>query len=262
MRHTIPFLLGCLLPMTAGAQLINESFETSNGDPDLTGWEYFCNAPTSLPGGAPGAGQWHARKNWSETQGCLSGQLFQRLPGVIDGDVLTLSGWVRVEPGAAIVNAGLRFGRRNGPIFEMQDPVQTNDTSWVYLSLTDTVLLGLGDTALAVLDPGLIGGPLFGYTDFDGLSLIVGTPEGIATNSVRDLPSHFDPVSDVLSISVGGAKVLAVAVLDAMGRPVLNTAARTSAGTLTLSCAALPAGAYVVRIATDTGCGLVRFIKS
>jgi hypothetical protein len=184
------------------------------------------------------------------------------LPNVQDGEVRTLSGWARTEAGWAQPLIGLAFGVLDtSGMIHFDVSASTNSTDWTFLSFTDTIHIALGETALVVLHPGLVGGPLFGYANFDGIELSGGAAQGITEQPNVHFPHFPDPVSDRLSVAIGDHPVIRLTLFDAAGHalPVPSFAAN---GTLQVDASALNTGLYFLRIATADGFGTVRFVKN
>jgi hypothetical protein len=259
--RTLSTLFASMTVTASFAQLVNGSFE-NNGLPDLSGWEYLnCYPPTSLAGGAPGAGQWYARKNYSETQGCFTSQLIQRLPAIADGDVRTLSGWVRTEAGMIQPYAGLAIGSISGGVLSYDLQAQTIATAWTYLTVTDTFHLGASDTAVVVLHPGLVGGALFGHANFDGIELSPDITQGIAGGHATTMTHYPDPTTDILMIHHDQHDPIGAWVVDLSGRAVPVTIHTAREGTLEVDVSTLTPGVYLVRLALGQGESVFRFVK-
>ncbi len=84
MKHALPALLLLATVTTGQAQLVNGSFEI-DGQPSLEGWNNSCGEAVLLPGGAPGAGDWHVgyptlRYNQDFCGEAMFDVLFQEIP--------------------------------------------------------------------------------------------------------------------------------------------------------------------------------------
>ncbi len=256
-RHLLT-LICAFASLVTCAQVVNGSFE-DNGQPSLTGWEWTCGTPIVMAGGAPGAGSFAATKEPSQTQGCFPSHLYQRLPNAVDGDLVTLSAWVRCDAGLICLGANFGLGRVNGGMFSFEENTGTMDTSWTFLSITDTIELSPGDTAMIALNSGFIGGPIQPTSGwFDGVELSLAQSVGDA-GLVQ--VGHFpDPSSSVLHVSAGTAVVQQVEVLNMQGQVVMRAVGKGS-GTQHIDVQVLDSGSYVAKVRTSRGLGAFRFIK-
>lgn len=153
------------------AQLMNGSFET-NGGPSLDGWEWTCNVPGIQNTAAPGSGSWSARKEAGHAKGCFPSYIYQRLPDVENGTIITLSGWVRCGEEEPCIGGYLSSGRVHDGVFELDNMITSQFPSWEYVSLNNVVQNEEGDTAIVVLSGGFIGGPISPSPSFfDGIML-------------------------------------------------------------------------------------------
>ena len=162
------------------AQLQNPSFE-DNGQPSLAGWlNYYCDFATSENDAPPGGGQWCVKMQPGQTQGCYPGYFYQPLPEVTNGQSFQLDGWARVDENGPVV--GIYFGRKDmeGTIHLLAGDT-TSSESWTMLSVQDTFELQAGDTAIVVINSGLVGGPVgpshSSYFDELHLGIITSTDE-------------------------------------------------------------------------------------
>lgn len=256
-RHLLTLI--CAFPsVLISAQVINGSFE-DNGQPSVMGWEWTCAPPVVMAGDAPGAGSFAATKEPGQTQGCFPSHLYQRSPDLVDGDVVTVSAWVRCDAGPICLGASFGLGRINGGVFLLEENTGTMDTAWTFLSITDTVELGPGDTAVIVLNAGVIGGPVQPTAGwFDGVELSVA--QAVQGPGPVQIGHYPDPATAVLHVSAGEAVVEEVVVLTLQGQVVLRVAGKTS-GTQHIDVHALASGSYLARVRTARGPGTFRFIK-
>jgi len=263
MNGIAPLAIGLVcMVMTAAptglpAQVQNGSFESA-GQFSLAGWEWTCSDPGQLTGGAPGCGAFAVSKEPGQTQGCFPSYIYQRLTGVQHGDLLTFSAWMRCGPEPNCLGASIGLGRITNGTFTLGDMFLTYDTVWTYLSVTDTVELGSGDTAVIVLNPGLIGGPVWPATAwFDGVSVSMAV--GVQEYTAPSVVLFPDPVETELRIS-SITPMRELEVTDLEGRIVLRA---TLHGTVmsTVDSSALAAGGYVARVRTDAGTVALRFVK-
>jgi hypothetical protein len=166
MKQIFFTLTAFLCLSTAEAQITNGSFETGS-NADLSHWEWTCLAESDS--NAPfGGGNWSIKVFSGNTQGCFPGYAYQKLPAISDGQTYILYAWGYAETSAQI---GLHFGKINNGIITLHDGDSTSSTSWTQLNIQSSFSLSSGDTALVILDAGLVGGPAQGYGYFDSVNL-------------------------------------------------------------------------------------------
>jgi hypothetical protein len=254
MKHTT-LLAGLLSFITANGQLNNGSFEQS-GAPSLEGWEWTCSEPGQVNEAPPGAGDWHATKEAGQAKGCYPSYIYQRLTSVQDGDQLTISGWVRCDDDVICGGAYFGLGTINAGYIQLEETVGTNQFPWTYLTLTDTVELNAGDTAILVLNAGIIGGPISPEPGhFDGFTMT----EVLSVSEVQaPLLAHY---RDAANFYVAGnaARILSVRLLDLTGR-VITAVADRSQGNYRIGLEGLGTGVYFVDVRTDRGGQAIRFV--
>jgi len=238
----------------ATAQLFNGSFELA-GAPSLEGWEWTCAEPGIVNEAPPGAGAWSVTKQPGEAKGCFPSYLYQRLSDVQNGDLLTVSGWVRCDDDVICVGGWFGLGTINNGTFHLEEQVGNNQFPWAYLSITDTVELADGDTALLVLSGGFIGGPVSPFpAHFDGFSIEDAT--SIAQASVL-ATSRYDAASNSLYVATAD-RLLGIALFDAAGR-VLPLHPPIAGSTARIDLPELPLGVYIAELRTASGTTTLRF---
>lgn len=241
------------------AQLFNGSFE-SGGLPSLSLWESTCSTPGLLNDGAPGAGSWSATKEAGQTQGCFPSYLYQRLSGVTNGQLVTLSGWVRCDSTPPCLGAHISLGTVNSGNFSLEEQIGTSSSAWTFVTITDTVQIGVGDTAILVLNAGLIGGPINPTPGhFDGLS--IDAPTAVSDPMQREVQSFFDAANDRMTVTTGGPALGGVRLFDALGRELQLHDVQRERAQLTFSTIALGTGVYLVQIHSEGVEQVVRFVK-
>jgi hypothetical protein len=144
--------LGCdstCKPEREAIVIDNGSFEI-DGVPSVAGWTMRnpWRAQTSNDG-APGSGSWSLRL-YGDTP-TANDVAWQKVEGVADGDVLTLTAYVKGFGGSG--RGGIiRLVSGSDPLEEGPHPQAASDsTRWVRLALTDTLSLSPGDSVWVVL---------------------------------------------------------------------------------------------------------------
>lgn len=257
-----PIAMNRLLPLftialatQASAQLINGSFE-QNGVQNFMGWEWTCEDPLAWNEAPAGAGQWSVSKESGHAKGCFPNHLFQRLSGVQDGDLLTISGWVRCDDDVICLGAYFGLGTINNGTFQLEENVGTNQFPWTYLTITDTVELAAGDTSILVLNAGFIGGPINPNPGhFDGFAVAPALSIDVAART----SAHIRQDAGMLYVSCGEERLLATNVMDLTGRNVGADIVRTGPSSCQFSTSHLPTGTYFVSVRTPTGERASRF---
>ncbi|MBK6369672.1 MAG: T9SS type A sorting domain-containing protein [Flavobacteriales bacterium] len=252
-------VIACVLANPINAQIVNGSFEM-NGNPSLEGWEWTCGDPDLVPDAAPNAGSWSATKQPGHAKGCFPSYLFQRLPDVEHGDRLVLSGWVKC-PDFGICQGGfIGLGRVNAGAFELEETVSAQDLDWTYISISDTVEIGPGDTAIVVLNSGFIGGPAFeAGTASDGIGLLPAL--SVRENTQSNLAHIVDRNTRMLYLSMGEADLRDIRLFDLTGKVLQPRYERTSASAVRVDLNALPQGVYFVSVVTGTDIRTIRFVN-
>lgn len=255
MNRLLLFLGLCSASLAQG-QLINGSFE-QNGVQNFLGWEWTCEQPIAWNEAPAGAGQWSVSKESGHAKGCFPNYLFQRLSGVQDGDMLTISGWVRCDDDVICLGAYFGLGTVNSGNFQLEENVGTNQFPWTYLSITDTVELAAGDTSILVLNAGFIGGPVNPNPGhFDGFTIMpaLGVADAARTSA------HIRQDAGTIYVSIGEERLLATNVMDLTGRNVGADIVRTGPSSCQFSTSNLPTGTYFVSVRTPTGERASRFV--
>jgi len=233
-----------IIAHAASAQLLNGSFEM-NGAPSLYGWEWTCADPGQPNEGAPGSGEWCATKGPGETKGCFPSYIYQRLPDVVDGQAMTLSGWIRCSDEEPCVGGYMGIGTLNNGLITTGAAIGSQLPSWEFVYINQTVDLGPGDTAVAVLNGGIIGGPIaVSPTYFDGIMLEIAM--GVEPNAIAEGPLfRLSPDGQHLAVNAGADDV--IRVHDALGK-LLHQGTGSAAGWRTI---ALPRGEHVLLITVE-----------
>jgi hypothetical protein len=260
MKHLSTFVALGIATM-ANAQLINGSFE-DNGNYTPVGWEWTCNDPVPFMNAPPGGGLWSASKEPSQAKGCFPSFIYQRLPEAQNGDLLTLSGWVRCSEGFEnfCIGAYIGFGSVGNGAFTVEEHVGTSDPEWTFVYITDTIEVAAGDTAIVVLSSGFIGGPAAPLPgQFDELTL--SGPEGVQDIQAPALALHPQEAEDILRVSCSGSALRTLRLFDLTGRNVPLRTERTDRTTVSADISELPTGAYIVQAMTNAGEVAARFVK-
>lgn len=254
LMNRLLLLVGFCNAGLAQGQLFNGSFEQA-GVPSLEGWEWTCDEPAFVNEAPPGAGAWSVTKHAGQAKGCFPSYLYQRLSDVLNGDVITVSGWVRCDDDMICVGGWFGLGTINSGAFHLEEQVGNNQFPWAFLSITDTVELADGDTALLVLSGGLIGGPISPFpAHFDGFSLEQAS--GIA-QAIPQATSRYDAATNSLVIATA-ERLLSVALFDAAGRALPFRAPIAGKSTI-IGLSELPKGIYIAQLRTVHGAKALRF---
>ena len=258
MVRTALSFFSCLAISTASAQLVNGSFEDSNGF-TLYGWEWTCDPPTAITDVPPGSGNWSVGKAMGNTQGCWPSYLFQRIPFAPDGSVWTLSGWVHSDTLGTPAFVRMGFSSLSNGSFTFQSQIGASAYYWSYVSINDTVHSSATDTAVVLLTAGTIGGPGYGAGWFDGIELTPVTITGLMEPAVT-LHTLLD-AQGALHLSTGAHPILHVQLIDHTGRLVRTSMHTFGATDVVLGTSTLSAGIYTVRVETRAGHAASRFFK-
>ena len=255
---TLNSILLLLFATQATAQLTNGSFEDANGY-TFTGWEWTCAPPQALPDAPTNGGDWCAAKEPGQTQGCFPSFLFQRVQGAQDGELRTLSGWVRCVDDANnfCLGAYLGFGTLNNGAFTLEEQVGGMDSMWTFVTITDTLELGSGDTAVVVLTSGIIGGPISPSGGrFDDLDLSLA--QGLTEARNDGILWTMDEAAGVLQVR-GDGSIRSVLLYDVSGKSIPATAKHVQGGDVLLSLHQFSKGLYLANVSTSKGQYAFRF---
>lgn len=240
------FLLVVCCSVRLQAQLQNPSFEQT-GQPSLESWlDYLCDYATSENDAPPGGGQWCLKMQPGQTQGCFPGYFYQALPTVTNDQVFQLEGWAKVDVEGTLV--GIYLGRKDATgMIHLLGGDTTSSESWMMLSVQDTFELETGDSAVVVINSGLVGGPI-GPTHssyFDDLHLDMVT--SIAENYFEDLQLFPNPVAGShLYIQADSSKnsIDDISVFDVSGKLVFKHPGYVNA----VNVSAWSAGIYCIKL--------------
>lgn len=242
---------------TTGQQLFNGSFEES-GAPSLVGWEWTCADPGQPNEAAPGAGEWSATKETAKVKGCFPSYLFQRIPDAQNGTLITLSGWVRCNGTLPCVGAYIGLGRINSGGFTLEETVGSTASDWTFVSITDTIEFSDGDTAIVLLNSGIIGGPASpALGQFDGIELTTAT--AIPVVPLMEITQRMDRASGTLYLGTVRPFTGSMTLLDKTGRTVPAQVRFPSSTNAQVDIGALTPGTYFILVRTELGERTVRF---
>lgn len=256
MRHITTLLLCVPFWSTTTAQIINGSFELG-GAPSLEGWEWTCGEPGQPNTAAPGYGSWCATKQPGQAKGCFPSYLFQRLADVENGDLLTLSGWVRCGMMPTCVGAGIGLASLQNGVFELEETTFSTGETWTYLTITDTVEIGINDTAVVLLNSGFIGGPIGPEPAyFDGIAMLPAL--SVVERSSSAIGHLVDRAAHRLYISAGTQPIIDLRLFDLTGR-TLPMVFLPNGATVQVDLSALPGGVYFAQVRTKDAERTIRF---
>ena len=257
--RTLNSLVFAVVAMQATAQLTNGSFEDSNGY-TFAGWEWTCAPPQALADAPINGGDWCAAKEPGQTQGCFPSFLFQRIQGAQAGDLRTLSGWVRcVDDGNNLcLGAYVGFGTLNNGTFTLEEQVGGVDSIWTFVTITDTLELGPGDTAVVVLSSGNIGGPISPSSGrFDDLDLSLA--QGMAEGQEDRFQWTVDNAGGVLQVR-GDGTIRSLLLYDVTGRAIPAIAKHAQGNDVRIDLHQFPSGLCLANVSTSTGQHAFRFV--
>ncbi|MBX2979596.1 MAG: T9SS type A sorting domain-containing protein [Flavobacteriales bacterium] len=232
-----------LLPgfMPAQSLLVNGGFEYAEGS-SSEGWEWNCGTPMFISNTPPNGGTWALTLMASNNDPCTFPRMFQRLPEALDGEVITLSGWLRNQMGHPITGAFLALGTLSNGMLTPLVEAGTLDYPWVHESVTWTVALNEGDTAVVILYPGEMPDfGIFSLAAFDDLEL----NRAVGVNELERPTLSVHQQGDLVHVATSDGQAIREArLLDAQGRLVLDLTSVRS--TLEFSTSSLGSGLYVL----------------
>lgn len=179
----------------AQTSIFIESFETSNYNASIVDWNTICYPLASFNDNAPGGGNWCLESPAGATQGCFYQYINRAIPNIQQGDIIEVSGWLRVDSNYSSTFAGIGFGIDNGNFLPTTSNISySSSTNWIQLTAIDTFFLSAGDSAVVILDAGLTGGPQFAQTYFDLIETVkignVYSCDTILDNSISIIDSN------------------------------------------------------------------------
>lgn len=244
----LPLLV--LAPIMAVAQSFNGTFEGS-GTGDLSGWRGLCWQPYADASNCPGGGDWGLVVESGHNNGCTNAVVIHKLPDVVDGTALTLSGWCTRYFGSGTQFIGFGLGTVNNGAYTYNTFPQSNFTGWQFFTYTQTVELGPGDTAMVFLQPGSVNYPLVtSLVMFDELALTD------VTTSVQEqpgaLPHRYDPALRRIHV-VSPMATQEVHLFDAHGRLLQAPLEVRASGEVVVDASARPPGLLLVQVRGPQG---------
>lgn len=260
MKHSTLWMVALLVvagTVHGQVQVINGSFET-DGLPSLEAWEWTCDDALLVNNAPVGGGQWSASKEPGHAKGCWPSYLYQRLPDLVDGEVVTLSGWMRCNDELMCIGANIGLGSLSNGFILLEETSGTMNATWTYVSITDTVEIADGDIAVVVLHAGFTGGPAtFALGLFDMIGASLGT--GISSTQPLRPVLYFDQASGWLHLDLRIEISGSLTVHDLTGKRVDVAIRRNSTTGVMLDLNALTSGIYFLAAGTTNGRRTVRF---
>jgi len=256
MRNLYTFI-ALIIASTTSAQIINGSFE-DNGVFSLAGWEWTCAQPGPVHQVPIGGGVWSASKNMGNDV-CGPSYIFQRIPFAQNGDVWHLSAWVRSDSTGIPALPRISLSSMHNGIFSFQSAIGSAGYNWEHVSINDTVHSSAVDTAVVLLNPGYVNGPLVGAGWFDGVEFTLLISTGIHEGSISLHP--FIDADQVLHIAADDQVIRSAQLFDPTGRALSTRMRSTGPGSLAMATDALPSGVYMVQVISDAGRIVARFVK-
>jgi hypothetical protein len=256
MRNLCTFI-GLIIASATSAQIINGTFE-DNGVFNLAGWEWTCAQPGPVHQVPIGGGVWSASKNMSNDV-CGPSYIFQRIPFAQNGEVWHLSAWVRSDSTGIPALPRISLSSMHNGIFSFQSAIGSAGYNWEHVSINDTVHASATDTAVVLLNPGDVNGPLVGAGWFDGVEFTLLISTGIHEGSI--VLHTFIDQDQVLHIAADDRVIRDAQLFDPTGRALPTHTHITGTGSVAIGVDALPNGVYIVQVITDAGPVAARFVK-
>lgn len=258
--RTLYTAFALIITSASSAQyLLNGSFEDDANQPDLSYWATLCSV-NSVADPAPFSGMWSAEIEASNPQGCFPAWLYQVVPWAAPGTPFFLGGWCRNVDGPWAPQIGVDVGIMSdiGTITPLNLGPTITDTVWTWMSFNDTLQLGLEDQAVVLCNPGLVGGPGFALSRFDGIDFFTGA------TSIREvlatLHHLYDAADGSLHIACDRGRILSVRILDTTGRTLPTRTSVGNSNTVHVDLGSLPPGVYLAAVLTDKGERALRFV--
>ena len=143
-------------------------------------------------------------------------------------------------------------------LFIWDSAIGASGFDWSYVYINDTVHASPGDTAVVLLNAGVLAGPAFGGGWFDAIDL-----QPFGPQSVGEIPISLHQYLDesmVLHVSCGERAIRKLSLFDATGR-ALPAPMNLTGPVSTIDTRCLIRGIYIVRASTDGAETAARFIR-
>ena len=252
------------------AQLVNGDFENQ-----LTGWTATCPSATQISNDVPPGGGLYsvAMPMLTPTEDCylfngIEPLLHQEVPGVVNGDVLSISYWQRgvpIDPTEANLLTSFHFfGWFSDPDTYTLLPNQgSGDDAGPWTQRISTyIVTGLptGATLSIILGGHAFQNSLGGIVGFDNVQVSFNSTTSI--NPIIPAKVQFgpNPATDKLWIDVTESP-LSMRLFDAQGRSVTTPQMHLGANKVELNVEGLSPGLYVLCMDTGKGLSTLRFFK-
>lgn len=257
--RTLHFLwLFFLIIPGLSCQILNNSFENNNG-PDLSDWEWTCHAE-SFEKAPQGGGKWCIQVPSGNTQGCYPGFVYQKVPWISKDKMYTLSAWVYADSPPVV---GINFGKINNGNITLLEGDTTTSSSWTRLQVTSDFSLLTGDTAIVILNGGLIGGPAQGFGYFDLIQLEeISKTKNTTDHPIFQLYPNPCVFQSTIIMEEKYMSNVDITVTNIYGQSVLSLH-NISGSEVSLDREQLPAGLYFIHLkVNDTLIGTKKWIIS
>lgn len=169
LSHIIFSFLLLLSTFSFSQNLIqNPSFE----DTTLAGWQNQYCGMFSYENAPLNGGNFCVKVPYGNFQGCAPNYVYQIISNIEDSVAYELTAWVK-NNGWPYAYSSIMLGKKtsNGNIIMNSKNDTTGSDIWKQLSINDTFSLDVGDSALIILQSGLVSGTGSGNSYFDEITL-------------------------------------------------------------------------------------------
>lgn len=153
----------CSLKVYSQNLIQNWTFE----DTTLAGWMNEYCGMSSFQNAPSGGDVFCVQIPFGNLQGCFPNYVFQVVPNVQSGEIYELSAFVRNTGFQAFGSIKLGKKTSNGTIVANQLKDTTSASTWTQLVIRDSFSLDINDSAVVILESGLLTGAGSGYTYVD-----------------------------------------------------------------------------------------------